>query len=161
MFHHKWFSAFLLFLNSKKGSWWWQPSLPVSGKCGCLCNKHNSCWSPAYPGWKSWAWAQGSWWCCPRGPLAAGSLEHMLWRAGWNSPSAQSMALVWGNTAGCWNDHHGTLLWPVGCEDSWDCWERQQFFPFFLSALPISLSFLSYPFFPGMAKFYLYSLRSP
>lgn len=22
-----------------------QPSLAVCGKCGCLCNKHNSCWS--------------------------------------------------------------------------------------------------------------------
>lgn len=138
-----------------------QPSLPGCGKCGCLCNKHNSCWSPAYPGWQSSSWAQGSWWCCPSSPLATGSSEHVLWKAGWNYPSAQIMALVWGNTAEGWNHHCGTLLWPAGCVGLLGLlWDAAVFAP--LSALPISLPFLYYPFSPGMAKskFYLCSLRS-
>lgn len=123
-------------------------------RCGCLCNKHNSCWSPW---WKSLAWAQGSWWCFPSGLLAAGSsLEHMDEGQDGTAPPVPK-AWDWCkeiNTAEC---HTAVTSW---MESILGIAVRCCGF-FLLSALPIFLPFLSYPFSPEMAKskFYLWFLR--
>lgn len=92
-----------------------QPSLPVCGKRGCLCNKHNSCWSLAYSGWKSLAWAHGSWWCCPSGLLAASS-SWSTCHGGQDGAPPVPRAWDW-----CEEIERGVgmttmaLLWPLGC----------------------------------------------
>lgn len=111
--HRKWFATFLLFPNSGKpcGS----AALSVCGKRGCLCNKHNSCWSLAYSGWKSLAWAHGSWWCCPSGLLAASS-SWSTCHGGQDGAPPVPRAWDW-----CEEIERGVgmttmaLLWPLGC----------------------------------------------